>query len=466
METIGIVGFSVREHDATTLGRFTVARAERSRRLPQVAAAMEVAELVYLATCNRVELLFRQESGGDAGELAERAFRSLTGRRAARGEAGRIFRLWTGQAAVEHLFLVAAGLDSAQLGEREIRSQLREALALARDLGSAGVMLPAVIEEALRTARQVHLRTRLGRGRDSLADIATEMILERVRRTPSPVALVGVSPMTRRCAEILVREAVPFVVVNRTLARAEAMVVELGSGQSLALDQFRCRPPRVEAILCATGAPGPVLDRAALERLAARTASQEPPLLVDLAVPPDVDPAAAAAVEMLRLGMDQINGAALARREQHREDAAAARRVIAEALADLPGRLAERALAPVIRQLNIRFREIALEGVERLMRNPGLGSGLGAGAADPATREALERWAETLARRFAHLPTLGLRGLVAEHGMLAVRSFLDAGDAELFASIAEETEELDGRAPVAKPRPVPGRSERRRRRGT
>ncbi len=463
MESIGILGLSVREHDAATLGRFTLARAERPARLPQLAASLGVAELVYLATCNRVELLYRRESSQSHAGLPQRAFQALSGRRAEPGEADRLFQVWPGDAAVEHLFLVASGLDSAQLGEREIRGQLRDALTVARQAGTVSALLDALVEEALRVARQVHLRKPLGGSRESLADVALELLRERVQRTPSPVALVGVTPVTRRCAELLRRDALPFVVVNRTPARAKAMVAELGAGQSLSLEQFRRRPPRVEAILTATGAPGPVLERAALERLAARTASQEPPLIVDLSIPPDVDPGVAAAVEVVRIGMDEISGAAVARQARRQQDAAAARALVAEALGDLRRRLAERALAPVIREINARFRATALEGVERLLRHRGLGEALGH---DAAAREALERWAETLARRFAHLPTLGLRGLAAEHGMLAVRTFLDAGDLDLLAAFGEIAEELEGMAPVQPVHREPSRQERRRRRGS
>lgn len=444
MDSIGIVGLSVREHDAAVLALWTLPRAQRAGRLPEIARALAVEELVYLATCNRVELLYRTAEGRPAEDRRAAAFQAVLGRRAEPGEAEATLRRLHGEEAVAHLFKVAAGLDSAQLGEREIRGQLREALAVAREAGTAGVLLVALIEEALRVARQVHARSGLGRGRRALADVALEPLLERVRRTPSPVALVGIGPVTRRAAEVLAREEVPFVVVNRTLAHAEAMVAELGAGSAMTLDQFRRRPPRVEAVLCATGAPQAVLPRAALERLAARTASQEPPLVVDLAIPPDVDPGQAADLQIPRLGIDEIAGVARARHEARGEEIRAAHGEIAEALGDLRRRLAERTLAPIVRAINARFRATALEGVERLVRKQGW-------SLNAAAREELERWAETLARRFAHLPTLGLRGLAAEHGMLAVQSFLDAGDAELFAAFAEIAAEIEGA-------PAPGRA--------
>ncbi len=428
MESIGVIGISGREHGAAELARLTIPREDRARRMGDLAAALGVPELVYLATCNRVEVIVAGPEAPRAEDLRRRLFFALAGREAGPGEAESLLSCQVGEPAVRHLFEMASGLDSALLGEREIQGQMREALAQARQAGTAGGMLGVLLEEALKVARQVHLTTQLGRGRVSLAEIAGELLLERVRRTPSPVALVGVSPMIRRAAEILRRERVPFVVVNRTLAHAEALVAEVGAGECLALEELRERPPRVEAVLCATGASEPVLDRAALERLAARTESQEPPLVVDLAVPPDVDPRVADEVGVQRVGIDDVSGIARQGHEARLAEAAAAREVVETALSSLKRRLAERALAPVIARINRRFRETALEGVERLLRKQGL-------VLEGESRDDLERWAETLARRFAHLPTLGLKGLAAEQGMDAVRSFLAACDEDLFAAL-------------------------------
>jgi glutamyl-tRNA reductase len=249
------------------------------------------------------------------------------------------------------------------------------------------------------------------------------------------VALIGVTSTTRRCAETLRRARVPFVVVNRTVARAEALVAALGAGRAQPLEEFCRAPPPVEALLSATGAHGPVLERAVLERLALASASREPPLVVDLAVPPDVEPDAACAARLQRIGMDEVNAMAERRRESRKSEAAAARRVVDEALSRLQRRLAERELAPVLARIQRCYRRTALEGVDRLLADTRL-------ACDSAGREALERWAESLGRRLAHLPTLGLRGLVAEYGPGAVDAFLAAcGDAR-FVELEQESERV------------------------
>ena len=364
----------------------------------------------------------------------------LTGQEPQPGEAEHLLRGWHGEGAVEHLFVVAAGLDSAQVGEREIQGQLRDALETARAVGAAGGaaggLLGRLVEEALRVAHQVHRNSALGEGRLSLAEIAADHLLERVRRSPGRVALIGVSPMTRKCGEALARENVPLVVVNRTLEHAEELAGELGNAVAMSLDDFRARPPRVEALVAATGSPEAVLDRACLERLAARSESGEPLLAVDLAVPPDVDPAAARAVGIQRLGMDEVNREADAQRSRRQAETAAARELVDAALDELRHRLAERVLSPVLARIHQRYRQTAAEGIERLLAKEGAGF-------DERQREALGRWAETLAKRLAHLPTVGLRGLASELGVEAVGSFLAAGDAELFREFNDIAGALD-----------------------
>ncbi len=424
MESIGLVELAIRDQGAAAVARVTVEREKRAALVDRLKSELGVAELLYLATCNRVEIAYREHDGRRAVDRRGQLLRCLTGREGAH-EPRPALRGWLGEGAVEHLFLVASGLDSAQLGEREIQGQLRDALTTARQAGAAGSVLDRLVEEALRVAHLVHRETRLGEGTTSLAEIAADHLLERVRRHPGPVALVGVSPMTRKAGATLHREGVELVVVNRSREHAEELAAELGGASVLTLDELRQRPPRLEALLCATGAPEAVLDRAALERLAARAVSGEPPLVVDLAVPPDVDPLVARAVGVPRIGMDEINRLAEAQRDRRRAETAAARELVDQALDDLRHRLAERVLAPVLAELHQRYQQTAREGVARLFAKHG-------STLDGDLREAIERWAETLARRFAHLPTVGLRGLASDLGVDAVSSFLAAGDEELF----------------------------------
>src|SRR5262249_39190730 len=205
-------------------------------------------ELACLSTCNRVELIFARGDRTPAQDLRAPAFELLTGRSAVNGEAERRLRAWQGEGAAEHLFLTAAGLDSAAVGETEIVGQVRYSQERALELGLCGPSLGLVFEEALRIAGRVRGGTKLAEGRVSLAEIAVQHLRERIARTPGRIALVGVSPMTERAAVSLAAAGLDFTIVNRSADKAAALAARYGA-QHLSLEAFRLKPPAVEALL-------------------------------------------------------------------------------------------------------------------------------------------------------------------------------------------------------------------------
>lgn len=428
MHRIGVVGLSWRQRRPEMLASFTIPREERDARLPRLRDAAGVDELVYLSTCGRVEVTFATDGTQSFDTIRRRIFAGLTGREPKAGEAEHALRAWHGEGAAEHLFVVAAGLDSARVGESEVAGQFRDALELARSCGTSGPRLERVFDEALKVAKRIRPLTEGRIGTVSLAEIAGQHAVERVRRTPGAVALVGVSPMTEQCAALLAAAGIPVIVVNRTIARAETLAAAVG-GAARSLDAFRDAPDAVEVVILATSASEPVLGRAELERLAARTASGEPPLILDLGVPPNVTPEAAAAADVPRLGMERISEDAAQGRERLLLEFADARAIIDEAVVDFRKHTAERLVGSMIAQLRLDYRRTAMEGVERLLAKslPGL---------HEPEREAIRRWAETLANRMAHLPSVGLRDLAFEMGPAAVETFFGSRGAGVRRSVS------------------------------
>jgi glutamyl-tRNA reductase len=428
LHRIGVVGTSWHQHSNALLAELTIPRESRLERLPALREQAGVEELVYIATCGRVEIAFATSDNFSFDTCRRRLFAALTGREPNAGEAEHAMRAWHGEGAAEHLFVVASGLDSARVGESEIAGQVRDSLADATAAGTAGPRLDRVFTEALRVARRVKPMTEGRIGTVSLAEIAERHAAERALRTGGSVALIGVSPMTSQCAQSLAQRGVPVIIVNRTLSRAESLAHEVG-GSARQLDAFRAAPDAVEVVVLATGASEPVLRRADLERLAARTASGEPPLILDLGVPPNVAPEAAAAADVRRIGIDEISEEAAEDRDRLLMDFADARAEIDDALVEFRRQTAERLVGPAIAQLRLGYRRTALEGVERLLAKslPSLSDD---------DRETLRRWAETLASRLAHVPSIGVRDLAFTAGPAAVEAFFESADPAIRASLA------------------------------
>ena len=145
-----------------------------------------------------------------------------------------------------------------------------------------------------------------------------------------------------------------------------------------------------------------------------------------------------AAADVSRVGMDEITESAAEDRERVLADFGEARAIVDESLTDLRRLMAEKLVGPMIADLHRRYRHTAMEGVERLFKQDLASLG-------ETERDAVRRWAETLARRFAHLPSVGLRDLVFQAGPAAVEAFFSHAEPDL----ARELHEAAGRSGVA-----------------
>jgi glutamyl-tRNA reductase len=402
MDHIGVVGLSYRHASVEDVAHFAIPKSEIAERLPQLRAALGVAEVVYLATCNRVEVIFATSDESAAQDLRRAAFRALRGRDAAPGEAAGTLRAWTGEAAVEHVFLLACGLDSAQAGEHEITTQLRTAWEQSRTSAVCGPTLNRLMNEALSMAHRVH-RLSADTRPPSLADLAVERVLAFDAERRDPVALIGVSPMTRRCAQRLHESGRALLIVNRTQESAAEWAQSLGAPWST-LAAFCASPPRVAAVVIAAGGAAllgaPVLH--ALKAVGARA-----PLIIDFGLPANVESAAAQAAGVPRVGMSELIEATQEQRLGQLLRLAPVRAAIDERLARLRGELATRAIGRRLADLRDAFEGIAAAQMEELLAEDLCNL-------QDREQQLLRRFATSLARRLAHLPLAGLRA-AAEH---------------------------------------------------
>jgi glutamyl-tRNA reductase len=408
MEQFALIGASYKSAGVERLGRLAWPKGEIEERLRGLAARLGVPELAYIGTCNRIEFIL---AGDDS--LAVQSCRDALGDVfrdiLAGGDVRQVFRAWTGEGAAEHLFLVAAGLDSAQAGEREIYNQVRQSWSAAKAAGTCGPQLDYLFAEALRAAQDVHREIAGTASVESLADYAVKRALAHVDGSRGRVALVGVSPMTRRAGRVLAGQGLAMTVVNRTFETAQEAAVELG-GEARPLDAFLADPGAVDVIITAVGGAEPIIDLTVASRIAA-AAPQRGVLIIDLGVPPNVDPAAGLIAGLTRLGMDAVIADAALGRTERLKELASARLVIDEHLNRLRGEYAIREASALIQDLTMQYQRAAVESLRRLPKSA-------------TTEDGLRQWAEAFARRLAHAPLKGLRALATESGPVAVQAYL------------------------------------------
>ncbi|WP_306591938.1 NAD(P)-binding domain-containing protein [Geothrix sp. 21YS21S-4] len=221
-------------------------------------------ELVYLATCQRVLWMIW---GGDAAAL----------------DPGPGARRYEGEDAWVHLLAMAAGLESANLGDREIPGQMKDSLQQAREVGVAAEEAHAAFEDVIREGQRLRTRLGLADGNVSVATVALKHLCEGLS-VGSSVALVGVGPMTQYLAQRLPERGFRVAVANRTRGKAHDLADPLGLAV-VDLARLQRDPEGFDAIVSATAAPEPIFTLDAWATL------KRPPLrILDLALPPDSEP--------------------------------------------------------------------------------------------------------------------------------------------------------------------------------
>jgi len=285
-----------------------------------------VEEAVIVSTCNRVEI-FGNVSSYHAGFLALKRVLCETRGILPEELADPLYSHWE-QDAADHLFGVAAGLDSMVLGETQIYSQVREALRRAEAEGAAGAILTGVFHAASRAGRRVRQETSLGAAPDAFvalgADLASEALGGLAGRT---VVVVGAGQMAALSAKHLHRRGVgPMRILNRSLEHARALA-ERSNDEHGDLDALPDALAHADLVISATGAAGHVV-RADLVRAAMASRPGRPLVLVDMAVPRDIEPACVEAPGVTLLDIASLRGRVAAHSPETAADIARAQELI------------------------------------------------------------------------------------------------------------------------------------------
>ncbi len=325
--------------------------------LPPALEAMReyVPEGAILSTCGRVELYAAAADAARARASLQRFWSKQRGVPMLEFEP-HVYHL-EGAKAVEHLFSVASGLDSAIIGESQILGQVRESLRLGLELRSMGRLLSALFRQALTTGKRARTETGIGRSSASISSAAVEL----ARKTfgdlsSSRVLLVGAGKMGELAAKNLLDKGVAGIdVVGRTPERAMRLALRCGSTTSISGLEDALRNCDI-AITC-TSAPHQVITRTTAERVM-RERGGRPLFLIDIAVPRDIDPAAGEIAGIHLYNIDDLESAVASNLKERRAEARKVQPIIAEEVAKFECWRSTLRVVPAIAALRDRAEEI------------------------------------------------------------------------------------------------------------
>jgi len=259
-------------------------------------------EFVVLNTCNRVEIYGVANAGAIDRIVTAFCARQQVDQ-AEFGQSGFVLR---GEEAIQHLLEVAAGLDSQILGETEIFGQVKRAYANAQNRGSVGPILNRLFQKAFQAAKQVRTRTAITVGQVSVANVAVDLATSIFGSVAEfRVLLLGAGEMGEKSAKAFAgRGVTKLTVASRQPERAQQLAEEIGASV-IRFEERESRLAEWDIVVCATSAPQTVLSATAI-RAAMKERPDRPMLLVDLAMPRDVEEAAAEASNVFLYNLDDL----------------------------------------------------------------------------------------------------------------------------------------------------------------
>ena len=431
---------ALRERLALPEGRATHVMAELS-------AHEAIHEAVAISTCNRTELYL---VAGDPVEAENAALGALSRQAGIRPTElfGRLYSLH-GPEAVRHLFSVAAGLDSMIVGEAEVQGQVKRAYELALVEGATGPITNRLFRDALGAGKRVRTETGVGRSRVSVSSVAVEQASAMLGDLETRrVLVIGAGENGELTARALSERGVDTVfVANRRYDRAIGLAQRHG-GRALRFDELPSELRASDIVVSSTGSPHQIVGREELE-LVMREREGRPLLLIDIAVPRDIDPTVRDLPGITLLDIDDLQRAVALKIGVRESEAARARTLIDGEVARFERWLGALDAVPTIAALR-DHGEAIVEQV--LAENERRWESL-----SEADRERLGVLARAIVSRLLHEPTLRIkRGATGDSAYVQVQALR-----ELFG-LADEPPPLQGAAdqsPPAEAGPPPAEAE-------
>lgn len=386
-------------------------------------------ELVVLSTCNRVEFYVATANGDGPDPDAILNFiakqrhldtAQVKAQMTSRGDAD----------AVEHLFTVAASLDSMVVGEPQILSQVKQAYDLACAHESAGPLTHGVFQSANHAAKRVHQETALAKRRVSIPSVAVGEVVPEVfdDLRKKTVVICGAGEMGTETLRYLKDAGARDIrILNRSDDRAVRLSQEFDA-RAEKWDALLTQVQEADLLIGTTSSERPILDAASLATLAPKRRGRVL-LILDLAVPRDVEPAVAEFDGVYLYSVDDLQAACQRNRDERKKEWPKAKAIVQEETERFMQSVRQRQSGPVIAQLRRQANEIKQNELERLVTK------LQLGGTDTGTRKEIEKSFDRLINKILHPPLASLRDDAAEghrKGLAeALRQLFNLGDEDV-----------------------------------
>jgi len=279
-----VVGINYKTSTVSEREIFQINRKEISQALNYFDSKEEVEGTIIVSTCNRLEFYLVLKQNAQPFNIVNDFY--FEKKKISANQKQNLFYIYSDTEVACHLFKVVTGLDSMLLGEYQVQGQIKEAYSLACSQKSADKILHKLFHAAFRVGKNVRSKTKIGSGKQSLSGVAFQIIKEKLKKEDI-VTIVGVNQNTKIIAELLSNAGFSHLIfVNRTLYKAEELA-EKYNGLAFSLDRIQEPLISSKCVFTCTGSADYILSSEIIN--AAYNKSRCPSLLIDMAVPRDIN---------------------------------------------------------------------------------------------------------------------------------------------------------------------------------
>lgn len=399
--TLAVIGLNFRTSPVAVRERFWISEARRLEALQHLVRAEGVEEVIVLATCNRTEFILW---ASDVPTAANSVLRFLTQEYQIKlCEWSHFYRLMD-DVALTHIFRVTSSLDSMVLGEPEITGQVKDAWALAQQAGTTGRFLDAVIQKALTVSKRTRTETAIGSSAVSVPYASVELSKTVLGDLAGcEVLLIGAGKMSELAAHYLMKAGARNVkVMNRTLERAQELAQKLGASPVPYQERLR-HIKTADIVVTSTACPHCILSRQEADSIA-RERGHKPMVMIDIAVPRDIDPKVREVDGIHLFDMDDLEHMAQRNAVGRQAAAQEAEKIVQSEVQGFRRKLMAERVVPTIVALRQRLDELCRQELEVLRKEFGPFTEDQNQALTALTAHITQRIAGSLARELKELP--------------------------------------------------------------
>ncbi len=383
---------SLTYHNCPVQHRERVALTAEQRRhiLKKVHAEEQISEAVILDTCNRLEFYLYANKAFDCRKFIEELIRGV------QSGAVTTWRKYsietTGVDLVRHLFEVAAGLDSQMIGENQILSQVKTAYRESTDCRTSKLIFHKLFHSAFRVGKAVRTHTNINCGAVSIALAAVELATDKIDLLSSTAMVIGAGENAELVARYLTKSGLrQLIIANRNKPKARTIASSFDKAEVIGLPHIVKRLADVDLLISSTAADKPVVTYEMAKP--SLTGRKRPLLIIDIAVPRDVEPRVARFKCATLINIDDLNEQVKVNRKKRSTEIPKAQAIVAEFTDEFMRWYDSLNVVPVISKLLEKGTRLAHSEARRYAKNFG-----------PDSADKLEYFAESLVKKLLHAP--------------------------------------------------------------